>query len=104
MRLTDISAATSVSSSDLIHIVKTDDHSQSPEGSSYKVEIGEYASIFGGDQDNFVRQLLININDLPPSYTEQDICNYINSLSDSEKTILDTDSKWNVIIYQGSAS
>lgn len=98
MRLTDLTAATSIDSSDLIHIVKTGDTSQSPAGSSYKVEIGEYSSIFGGNQDNFVRDLIINAFDLPPNFTEQDVCDYINALPDSEKTIAETDSKWNVIV------
>lgn len=104
MRLTDLTTATSVNTNDLIHIVIPDDTSQSPEGSSYKVEIGDYASIFGGNQNNFVRDLLINVNDLPTGYTEQDICDYINNLPDSEKTILETDSKWNVLIIEISSS
>lgn len=51
-----------------------------------------------GVQNNFVRQLLINDTDLPDPYTVQDICDYILALPDSEKTISQTDSKWNVII------
>lgn len=104
MRLTDLTAATSVNANDLIHIVDPSDTSQSPEGSSYKVEIGAYSSIFGGNQDNFVRDLIININDLPSNYTDQDVCDYINALPDGSKTIADTDSKWNVIIVQFASS
>lgn len=100
MRLTDLTAAPSVSANDLIHIVNPSDTSQSPEGSSYKVEIGEYGSIFGGNQDNFVRDLIINVNDLPNDFTEQDVCDYINALPDVDKTIAETDSKWNVIIVE----
>lgn len=103
MRLTDLTAATSVNASDLIHIVDPSDTSQSPEGSSYKVEIGAYSSIFGGgggNQNNFVRDLVINVYDLPNNYTDQDVCDYINALPDADKTIAETDSKWNVIIVQ----
>jgi len=49
-------------------------------------------------QNNFVRQLVISENDLPEDYTEQDICDYILNLPDEERTILETDSKWNVLI------
>lgn len=55
------------------------------------------------DQNNFVRDLLINIFDLPDPYTLDDICNYILSLPASERTIAETDSKWNVIIFQASS-
>lgn len=54
----------------------------------------------GGDQDNFVRNLIINIIDLPESFNKQDICNYILSLPAINRTIKDTDSKWNIIIGQ----
>lgn len=103
MRLTDLTAATSVNASDLIHIVDLSDTSQSPEGSSYKVEIGAYSSIFAVNQDNFVRDLVINVNDLPSNYTDQDVCDYINALPDGDKTIAETDSKWNVIIAEFSS-
>jgi hypothetical protein len=49
-------------------------------------------------QDNFVRDLIINENDLPVGYVEQDICDYILNLPASERTIAETDSKWNIII------
>ena len=52
------------------------------------------------NQNNFARQLLIDINDLPQDYTEEDICDYILALPDSERTILDTDSKWNIIVIE----
>lgn len=55
------------------------------------------------EQDNFVRQLIINVNDLPVDYTEQDICDYILALPSGERTILETDSKWNVIIESASS-
>jgi hypothetical protein len=51
-----------------------------------------------GNQDNFVRSLIINVNNLPSNYTEQDICDYILSLPKIERTIAETDSKWNIII------
>lgn len=98
MRLTDLTAAPSVNANDLIHIVDPSDTSQSPEGSSYKVQIGDYSSIFGGNQDNFVRDLVINVNDLPNNYTDQDVCDYINALPNVDKTIAETDSKWNVMV------
>lgn len=52
----------------------------------------------GINQNNFVRELIINITALPPNYNIQDICNYILSLPESERTILETDSKWNIVI------
>lgn len=100
--LTSRETASGASLTDLIHIVITGDTSQNPAGSSYKIEMGAYKELFG-EQDNFVRQLLININDLPEDYTEQDVCDYINNLPPSERTIAETDSKWNVIVgYFGS--
>lgn len=98
MNLTDRQSASGVSASDLIHIVIPSDTSQSPSGSSYKVEIGDYSSVFTGNQNNFVRDLVINVYDLPVNFTAQDVCNYINALPTNEKTIVDTDSKWNVLI------
>lgn len=50
------------------------------------------------DQNNFVRQLLIERSDLPEPYNRDDICDYILALPSSERTILDTDSKWNIIV------
>ncbi len=50
------------------------------------------------NQDNFVRFLIIDPNDLPSNYTEQDICNYVLALPTGQRTIADTDSKWNIII------
>jgi hypothetical protein len=49
-------------------------------------------------QNNYVRQLFIYSDGLPVNYTEQDICNYILLLPANQRTILPTDSKWNVII------
>ncbi len=49
-------------------------------------------------ENNFVRDLIININDLPNPYTEQDVCDYVLGLPENERTIAQTDSKWNVII------
>lgn len=54
----------------------------------------------GSNQNNFVRQLFIDVNDLPPNYTVQDVCDYILALPESERTILETDSKWNIIIFE----
>ena len=59
--------------------------------------------VTGASQDNFVRQLIINSNDLPVDYTEQDICDYILALPSGQRTILETDSKWNVIILEASS-
>ncbi len=50
------------------------------------------------DQDNFVRVLTINQNDLPNPYTYQDICDYILALPAEDRTIAETDSKWNIVI------
>lgn len=54
-------------------------------------------------QNNFVRQLLINENDLPADYTPQNIIDYILLLPEEERTIAETDSKWNIIIYQAGS-
>lgn len=50
------------------------------------------------DQDNFVRQLIIEKTDLPSPYDRDDICDYILALPSSERTIEETDSKWNIIV------
>lgn len=55
------------------------------------------------DQNNFVRQLLIYESDLPENYHEQDIIDYILNLPEEERTIKDTDSKWNIIIIDSSS-
>lgn len=54
----------------------------------------------GVNQDNFVRSITINTTSLPANYTEQDICNYILALPAPQRTILETDSKWNIVIIQ----
>ncbi len=53
-KLTDRDLASSVGNNDLIHIVKTGDTSQSPEGSSFKTTIGEVLSGVSGGTDTFV--------------------------------------------------
>lgn len=50
------------------------------------------------DQDNFVRVLTINENYLPNNYTLEDICEYILSLPEEDRTIMETDSKWNIVV------
>lgn len=55
------------------------------------------------DQNNFVRQILINTANLPQNYTKQDIANYILTLPANSRTIEDTDSKWNVIIFESAS-
>jgi len=55
------------------------------------------------DQDNFVRRLKIFDTDLPNNYTKQDICDYILSLPEISRTILETDSKWNIVIEEGAS-
>lgn len=52
------------------------------------------------NQNNFVRNVVIKESDLPLDYTEQDICDYINSLPMLSRMILDTDSKMNIIIEE----
>jgi hypothetical protein len=49
-------------------------------------------------QNNYVRQLLVDINYLPLNYFEQDIVDYILTLPTAERTILETDSKWNILV------
>jgi hypothetical protein len=55
------------------------------------------------NQDNFVRTITINYTDLPNGYSEQDICNYILALPANQRTILETDSKWNVVILESTS-
>lgn len=55
------------------------------------------------DQNNFVRQLIISENDLPVDYETQDIVDYILALPNIDRTIAETDSKWNVIIYEAAS-
>ena len=50
------------------------------------------------EQNNFVRNILISPLDLPDEYSKQDICDYILTLPESERTIAETDSKLNIII------
>lgn len=57
-----------------------------------KVKVG------GSEQNNFVRSIVIQSYNLPSKYTKQDICNYVLSLPESQRTVLETDSKWNIII------
>lgn len=52
----------------------------------------------GGDQNNYVKQIIINENNLPNGYNEYDICDYILNLPEEERTISATDSKVNIII------
>ena len=52
----------------------------------------------GSDQNNYVRQLVIRMADLPNNYTLQDICDYILTLPENQRTIAETDSKWNIIL------
>lgn len=58
----------------------------------------------GAEQNNFVKQIIINVNDLPLDYNEQDICDYILSLPAEQRTITETDSKCNVIIEYVASS
>jgi hypothetical protein len=51
MKLTDRQSASSASLTDLIHVVLTGDTSQNSAGSSYKIEMGDYTSLF---PDKFV--------------------------------------------------
>lgn len=55
-------------------------------------------SVLEVTQNNFVRQLQIDNTLLPSNYTKQDICTYILSLPANQRTILETDSKWNILI------
>jgi len=86
-----------------------------PDGSETKVQAGTNTTVTGNgttatpyvinstssvSQDNFVRTITINETDLPNAYTEQDICNYILALPTNQRTILETDSKWNVVILE----
>lgn len=50
-------------------------------------------------QNNYVRQIRISTEDLPVPYYKADIMDYIENLPDAQKTIDETTSKVNVIIY-----
>ncbi len=52
------------------------------------------------NQNNFVRNIVIKEVNLPVNYTEQDICDYINSLPILSRMVADTDSKINIIIEE----
>ena len=52
--LTSRTLATGVTLTDLIHIVITGDTSQSPEGSSYKAQIGQVLELFSMSADTYV--------------------------------------------------
>lgn len=62
----------------------------------------------GNDQNNFARNLYINLYDLYEFGLENDmltaINGYIAALPDSQKTILETDSKVNIVLYEGRYS
>jgi len=62
----------------------------------------------GDGQNNFARNLYINLFDLYDFGVQDDMLNAINSyiatLPDSQKTILDTDSKVNIVLYEGRYS
>lgn len=72
------------------------------EGIDYSNKIYNFAKIVlpSVDQNNYVRQIRINRSDLPPVYTKSDIMTYIENLPIGQKTIEETTSKVNVIIYQ----
>lgn len=55
------------------------------------------------EQDNFVKQILINEYDLPEDYDESDICTYVLSLPEEDRTFGDTTSKVNIIVYLASS-
>lgn len=67
---------------------------------------GEYIiatldDIVASDQNNFVRYLNINTSDLPTNYSKQSVIDEILSYPEVDRTIADTDSKWNINIgYQ----
>jgi len=71
-------------------------------GIDYSNKIYNFFEIIGNTipvvQDNFVRTLEIQSASLPNPYTTIDICTYILSLPEEDRTILETDSKWNVVI------
>lgn len=56
------------------------------------------------DQNNFVRNIYIDINSLNAGESSEitaDMLNeYFESLPDEEKTILDTDSKTNIVVFR----
>ena len=95
----------------------TNSNIQPPDGSETKINAGTNVTVTGNgttatpyiinssggvtvNQDNFVRTITINKLDLPDGYTEQDICNYVLALPIGQRTILETDSKWNIVIIE----
>ena len=53
MKLTTIDTAPYVNLNSLIHIVNTDDITQSPDGSSYKAPLSDLSPLFGGGGDSY---------------------------------------------------
>ena len=49
-----LAQASAITPTTLIHIVVTGDTSQSPQGSSYKAELGQLTSLFGGNTDLYI--------------------------------------------------
>lgn len=56
------------------------------------------------NQNNFVRVIKINENDLPIDYDLQDVCDYILALPAVQRTLQETDSKLNIVIEQNPPS
>ena len=54
----------------------------------------------GIDQNNFVRSIIINDYELPYPYTEEDIITYVLGLPEEQRTIAETDSKWNIVVVE----
>jgi hypothetical protein len=55
------------------------------------------------NQNNFVRSIVINENDLPVGYNEGHIVSYILALPAGQRTIAETDSKVNIIILAANS-
>lgn len=63
--------------------------------------LGNNSGGSGSEQNNFVRNIYIHINDLASSNIKHYFLNdYLSTLPEEERTILDTDSKTNIVIYQ----
>lgn len=75
-------------------------------GIDYSLKVYNFFEVMGAvvplNQNNFVRVLPIELSDLgildAADVTPAMVCNYVNLLPNAEKTILETDSKWNILI------
>ena len=97
IKLTDpsIQELVNISPGDKLYVVDVSDLTDGPQGTSKFIKHQNVAPV----QNNYVRVLEIPSSSLSGEGTEEEqICEYILDLPAVERTILETDSKWNIII------